>query len=152
MDKMKWASHVDWNRYDADLAGELGITRERVRQVRKQLGLPSSRFIKKPKRFKVDLQNVNWDLSNAQLAISNDICKSSVANQRLFFAPHTKKERNKIKPFMQYVDWNMKQKEINDDLFKRFNIQTSLQNLSRYKKILAPHLIIKRKRKKILSS
>ena len=144
MIQAEWAFKVDWNKYDAELARELDISRERVRQVRKLMGKESSRSIKKPKRFKVDLKDVNWDLTNNQLAKNNDICSGTVASQRTIYAPHTKNQS--IKPLMTHINWNLSYKEINKFLLKRFNRTTSQQNLSRYKMILAPHLVKKRNR------
>lgn len=144
MIKAEWAFRVDWNKHDAELARELDISRERVRQVRKLMGKESSRNIKKPKRFKVDLRNADWDCNNIQLARDNKICSGTVATQRSIYAPHTK--RQSIKPLMKYINWNLSHREINNYLLKQFNRTTSQQNLSRYKMILAPHLVKKRNR------
>lgn len=37
--------NADWTKRDSVLAGEHGLTRERIRQIRKALGLPSSRVV-----------------------------------------------------------------------------------------------------------
>lgn len=144
MIQAEWAFKVDWKRHDAVLAKELNISRERVRQVRKALGMESSRHIKKPKRFKVDLKDVDWDFTNVQLAKDNKICSGTVASQRLIYAPQTKNKS--IKPLMKHINWHLSYREINDYLLKRFNRTTSQQNLSRYKMILAPHLVKRRNR------
>lgn len=143
MIRAEWAFKVDWNKYDAKLAKELHISRERVRQVRKLMGIESSRHIKKPKHFKVDLKDADWNCTNKQLAKDNKICTATVIAQRLIYAPQTKKQS--IKPLMKYINWNLSFRKINNYLLKRFNRTTSQQNLSRYKMILAPHLVIKRK-------
>lgn len=144
MVKTNWVSNVDWNKHDMLLSKEFNISRERVRQVRKGLGLPSSRLIKKPKRFKVNLQNADWSASNVQLAGDHGLAPLSVSIQRSYWAPDTK--RVSIRPLMEKVNWNLSFRDINNYLFKKRGSRTSLQNLSRYKKIFAPHLIRKRQK------
>src|SRR3990167_3664007 len=95
--KVNWINEVDWNKHDALIAKELNISRERVRQVRKSMGLLSSKYIKKGRKLKVDPENINWNLRDTTLAKSNDVCPHTIAKLRHSFAPQTKFCNSKIR-------------------------------------------------------
>lgn len=143
-DKMQkyWAFQVDWNKHDAELARELNLSRERIRQVRKSLGKPSSRLITKPRRFKVNLNNEDWSKSNTELAETHNLTPWSVSKQRSFFAPETK--RKSLRGIVKDIDWSLTFNEINDKIKENYGITVSNQSLSRYKSIFAPNLVKRR--------
>lgn len=139
-----WALQTDWTKHDAELARELNLSRERIRQVRKNLGKPSSRFIVKPHRFKVNLNNEDWLLSNTEIARKHNLTAWSVYKQRNMFAPHTK--RKNLREIVQNVDWHLTFNEIIENIQRENDVTISHSSLSYYKSIFAPHLIIKRNR------
>lgn len=144
--RAEWVSSVDWNKKDIDIAKEVGLSRERIRQVRASLDLPSSALIPKQKKFKVCLRDVDWSQSNKEIAQQNNIHHSYVSVQRKYWAPHTKKSYIS-KEIIKNIDWSLKQKEIQNYLFTNHNIKTCQTNISRYKRIFAPHLVIHKYRK-----
>lgn len=138
-----WARKADWNKSDAELSRELDLTRERIRQVRKQLGLPSSRTIKKPRRFKINLKNADWSKTDVELAAIYHVNSATVAIQRRLFAPQTVKSRATIEMFKD-VDFNLPIREIQKVVFDNYGVLPKQQSVSRFKAILAPHLVKKR--------
>ena len=62
--RFDWAG-VDWGLRDADIARNLGVSRERVRQVRKEKGLPPSSGIG---RYPDNWRAVNWSKSDGEIA------------------------------------------------------------------------------------
>jgi len=59
-------AELDWSRIDAELAREHGVTRERIRQLRKEVCLPSSRSIPRGSALKLD--SVDWSQPNRVIA------------------------------------------------------------------------------------
>jgi hypothetical protein len=62
--KFNWAG-VDWALRDADIARGLGVSRERVRQVRKEKGLPPSSEIG---RHPHNWNAVDWSKTDGEIA------------------------------------------------------------------------------------
>jgi hypothetical protein len=62
--RFNWAG-VDWSLRDADIARRLGVSRERVRQVRKGKGLPPSSEIG---RHPHDWNAVDWSKTDGEIA------------------------------------------------------------------------------------
>jgi hypothetical protein len=62
--RFNWAA-VDWSLRDADIARRLGVSRERVRQVRKGKGLPPSSEIG---RHPHDWNAVDWSKTDGEIA------------------------------------------------------------------------------------
>ncbi len=139
-----WSLQIDWSKHDAEIARELNLSRERIRQVRKSLGKPSSRLITKPRRFKVNLNNEDWSKPNKEIANKHNITTQSVSKQRSVFAPET--IRKSLRGIIKDVDWSLKFDEINERLSREYGITISNQSLSRYKSIFAQHLVVKRNR------
>ncbi len=140
-----WASCVDWSKHDAEIARELSLSRERIRQVRKSLGKPSSRTIKKPYRFEINLKDENWSLTNSEIAKKHDLTPWTVNKQRRIFAPETKRVSYKI--VLQNIDWTKKFKEINQEIQEKYGKTIKGQTLSKYKALYAPELVTKRPRR-----
>lgn len=140
-----WASCVDWSKHDAEISRELNLSRERIRQVRKSLGKPSSRTVKKPYRFEINLQNEDWSLSNSELVQKHGLTSTwTVQKQRSIYAPETKRVSQRV--LLQNIDWSRKFKDIIQEVQEKHGILIKNQTLSRYKQIFAPELVIKRPR------
>lgn len=141
-EKQDWLKSVDWNKKDIVIAKEVGLSRERIRQVRLSLKLPSSITIPRSERyFKVNLQNVDWNKSNSEIAEEKGLSTSAVDVQRKIWAPETKK-RVGLGDYFKEIDWTLKQKEIQKILKEKYGITTCQTNISRYKSIYAPNLVI----------
>ena len=142
--RVPWVHEVDWNEPDVSLARIIGVTRERIRQIRKGLGLPSSRTIIKARRFKVDMTNADWKLSNVKLGKIYGLHNTTVGYYRRRIAPHTL--RKNLKPILRTLDWRLSFKILIKQLKDQHNLTIKGQSLSRYKDMIAPHLIKRRER------
>jgi hypothetical protein len=73
-DKASWMEFKtwDWTKRDTALAKEHGYCRERVRQIRKELGMP------KNSRKKVDWESVDWSLSDDEIVKRYSVSQFSV--------------------------------------------------------------------------
>jgi hypothetical protein len=145
--KQDWLKSVDWNKKDIVIAKEVGLSRERIRQVRLSLKLPSSITIPRTERyFKVNLQNADWSKNNAQIAEEQKLSTSAVDVQRKIWAPETKKKVG-LGDYFKEIDWTLKQKKIQQILKEKYGIITCQTNISRYKRLYAPDLVVAKPRR-----
>lgn len=111
---------IDFSKYDSELAVIHGVSRERIRQLRKQASLPSSKTIKKPTIGALSkiTKDFNWNRPNCEIAKELCCCATYISTLRKLSgaAPSPKTRVYEKKYDYSNVDWSKSYAEISEEL------------------------------------